>query len=103
MGEMGYMVVRQTSFWGRSHLVSVTYLIFTDASKMILSAPTNHGHVNADVNMISSGHISQGKYEEAEPLYRRALAIRKRVLGPEHPYIGIVRASYWTLFRRRDG
>ncbi|CAM9138218.1 unnamed protein product, partial [Ectocarpus sp. 13 AM-2016] len=27
----------------------------------------------------------QGKYEEAEPLYRRSLAIREKVLGPEHP------------------
>src|SRR5262245_9756431 len=26
----------------------------------------------------------QGRYDEAEPLYRRALAIRERVLGPNH-------------------
>ena len=26
----------------------------------------------------------QGKYAEAEPLYRRALAIREKALGPEH-------------------
>ena len=28
---------------------------------------------------------SQGRYGEAEPLYRRALEARERVLGPEHP------------------
>ncbi len=28
---------------------------------------------------------AQGKYEEAEPLYRRALQIRKKALGEEHP------------------
>ena len=28
---------------------------------------------------------NQGKYEEAEPLYQRALAIKERVLGEEHP------------------
>ena len=28
---------------------------------------------------------SQGRYADAEPLYQRALAIREKVLGPEHP------------------
>ena len=28
---------------------------------------------------------SQGRYEAAEPLYRRALDVRERKLGPEHP------------------
>ncbi len=26
-----------------------------------------------------------GKYDEAEPLYRRALAIKEKALGPQHP------------------
>jgi tetratricopeptide (TPR) repeat protein len=30
---------------------------------------------------------SQGKYDEAEPLYIRSLAIREKALGPEHPDI----------------
>ncbi|RUS32761.1 hypothetical protein BC938DRAFT_474383 [Jimgerdemannia flammicorona] len=35
----------------------------------------------------------QGKYDKAEPLYERVLAIREKVLGAEHPntaflYIG---------------
>jgi tetratricopeptide (TPR) repeat protein len=29
--------------------------------------------------------FSQGRYREAEPLYERALAIREKALGPEHP------------------
>ena len=28
---------------------------------------------------------SQGRYAEAEPLYKRALAIREKALGPDHP------------------
>lgn len=28
--------------------------------------------------------IFQGKYAEAEPLYRRSLAINERVYGPDH-------------------
>lgn len=29
--------------------------------------------------------VLQGRYSEAEPLYRRSLDIRERSLGPEHP------------------
>ena len=29
--------------------------------------------------------FAQGKYDEAEPLYKESLAIRKKVLGDEHP------------------
>ena len=29
----------------------------------------------------------QGKYEEAQRLYERLLAIREKVLGPDHPEI----------------
>ena len=28
---------------------------------------------------------NQGRYEQAEPLYQRALAIREKALGPDHP------------------
>jgi tetratricopeptide (TPR) repeat protein len=30
-------------------------------------------------------YYGQDNYEQAEPLYRRALLIRERLLGPEHP------------------
>jgi hypothetical protein len=42
---------RGKEVFGKSLLVSITYLIFTGAC----------------VNIISSGHISQRKYEEAKP------------------------------------
>lgn len=29
--------------------------------------------------------VAQGNYDEAEPLFTRALAIREKALGPEHP------------------
>ena len=32
--------------------------------------------------------IWQGRYAEAEPLYRRSLAILEKALGPEHPDVG---------------
>ncbi len=30
-------------------------------------------------------YYTQGKYEQAEPLYQRALAIREQQVGPQHP------------------
>ena len=32
---------------------------------------------------------SQGRYSEAEPLYIQALALRKRLLGEEHPSVAM--------------
>ena len=31
---------------------------------------------------------AQGRYAEAEPFYKRSLAIREKALGPEHPDVG---------------
>ncbi len=38
-----------------------------------------------DLNNLALLYRDQGKYAEAEPLYKRALAIREKALGPEHP------------------
>ena len=37
------------------------------------------------LNNLAGLYRDQGKYAEAEPLFQRALAIRERTLGPEHP------------------
>ncbi len=37
------------------------------------------------LNNLAELYYGQGEYAEAESLYRRALAIQERVLGPEHP------------------
>lgn len=31
--------------------------------------------------------VVQGKYEEADPLYKRAIDINEKALGPEHPEV----------------
>ena len=36
-------------------------------------------------NNVAYNLNAQGRYDEAEPLYRKALEIRKRVLGEHHP------------------
>ena len=37
------------------------------------------------LNNLADLYRNQGKYEQAEPLAQRALAINERVLGAEHP------------------
>ena len=36
------------------------------------------------LNNLAKLYQVQGKYAEAEPLYKRSLAIREKALGPEH-------------------
>ena len=38
-------------------------------------------------NNLASLYQTQGRYAEAEPLYKRALAIREKALGPDHPTV----------------
>ena len=40
------------------------------------------------LNNLTRLYDTQGKYGQAEPLRRRALAIAERTLGPEHPALG---------------
>ena len=44
--------------------------------------------------------MDQGKYEQAEPLYQRALAIREQALGPEHPETLKTLQNYANLLRK---
>lgn len=37
------------------------------------------------LNAVASFHLDAGRFAAAEPLFRRALDVRERTLGPEHP------------------
>ena len=37
------------------------------------------------LNNLAELYRNQGRYAEAEPLYKRSLAIREKALGPDHP------------------
>jgi hypothetical protein len=45
---------------------------------------------------------AQGRYEQAEPLYQRALMIDEQQLGREHPTTQTVREDYVTLRQTMD-
>ena len=44
----------------------------------------------------------RGQYAEAEPLFRRSLAIREKALGPEHPDVATSLENYAKLLRKTD-
>ncbi|MFN8967779.1 MAG: tetratricopeptide repeat protein, partial [Pseudanabaena sp.] len=42
---------------------------------------------------------AQGKYNEAEPFYLRAIQILEKVLGSEHPNTVTVRQNYEIMYK----
>ena len=44
---------------------------------------------------------SLGRYAEAERLYKRALAIKEKALGPEHPHVASNLNNLAELYRAR--
>ena len=49
------------------------------------------------LNNLARLYNSQGKYEEAEPLYLEALAIAEQALGENHPTTVKIRENLQTL------
>ncbi len=60
----------------------------------------DHPDTVQSLNNLAFLYDSQGKYEQAEPLYQRALAIREKRLGPEHPDTTTVRVNYTNLLQK---
>lgn len=44
---------------------------------------------------------AQGRTTDAEPLYRRALAIGEKAPGPEHPHVWPLASPTWRCCKRR--
>ncbi len=51
------------------------------------------------LNNLAVLYKNQGRYTEAEPLYKRALAIFEKALGPEHPSVATSLENYAVLLR----
>jgi Tfp pilus assembly protein PilF len=61
----------------------------------------DHPDVAASLNNLALLYDHQGRYDQAEPLYVRALALRERVLGPDHPHTITARQNYAILLQHR--
>src|ERR1700750_855260 len=53
------------------------------------------------LNNLAALYERQGRYAEAEPLFKRALAIRQKALGPAHPDVGQSLNNLATLYERQ--
>jgi tetratricopeptide (TPR) repeat protein len=58
-----------------------------------------HPSTASSLNNLAELYRVQGKYEQAEPLYVRSLAICEQQLGPLHPTTQIIRGNYSALLR----
>jgi tetratricopeptide (TPR) repeat protein len=60
------------------------------------------GHVDTaqSLNNLARLYYEQGKYAEAEPLYKRSLAIVEKALGYKHPNLFTVLMNYADLLRK---
>ena len=54
------------------------------------------------LNNLALVYQAQGKYAEAEPLFKRALAIQEKALGPEHPDVATCLQNYADLLRKMN-
>jgi tetratricopeptide (TPR) repeat protein len=50
------------------------------------------------LNNLAGLYYSQGKYAEAESLYKRSLHIRENTLGPEHINVAVVCENLGKLY-----
>ncbi|WNF13629.1 tetratricopeptide repeat protein [Microcystis aeruginosa] len=57
----------------------------------------NYPNITENLNNLAKLYQSQGKYEEAEPLYLQALAIAEQALGENHPNTVKIRENLQTL------
>ncbi|MDY6938283.1 MAG: tetratricopeptide repeat protein, partial [Cyanobacteriota bacterium] len=58
-----------------------------------------HPHVATSLNNLAGLYKSQGRYEDAEPLYLDALEICDRSLGSAHPNTRIIWKNYILFWK----
>ena len=61
----------------------------------------NHPNVALSLNNLAELYYSQGRYSEAEPLFKQALDLRKRTLAENHPLVASSLNSLAELYRRQ--
>ena len=60
-----------------------------------------HPQLAITLDNLALVYTAQGKYDEAEPLYHRALAIMEKALRPEHPDVAICLNNLAHLYHAR--
>ena len=60
----------------------------------------DHPDVATSVNNLAQLYRTQGRYAEAERLFKRALTINEKALGPAHPNVAMSLINYAGLLRK---
>ena len=60
-----------------------------------------HPEVAVTLNNLADMYQNQARYDEAEPLFRRALAIYEKQLGAEHPNVAVVLNNLAFLYNNQ--
>ena len=59
----------------------------------------DHPDVAFALNNLALLYLAQGRYAEAEPLFKRALAIMEKAFGPGHPHVAVSLENYAAILR----
>jgi len=81
---------------------------YADAETMLKSAlrladvspPRGNRRLAESLGNLANVYLALHRYEEAEPLLRRALAVEEQRAGARHPAVAAVLADYLVLLRR---
>ncbi len=74
----------------------------TDRSISTLKMARADGSFARGHFLLASLYKVQGKYVEAEPAYKRSLAIAENAYGSEHPFVAMVLESYAALLHQTN-
>jgi tetratricopeptide (TPR) repeat protein len=64
------------------------------------SLGAEHPEVATSLNSLAVLYYLQGRYAQAEPLFRRAIAIQEKGPGAEHPRVAQTLMNYAALLRK---
>ena len=59
----------------------------------------DHPDIATSLSNLAGLYYTQGQYGQAEPLYKRSLAIREKALGPDHPNVAQILGNMAALYR----
>ena len=75
---------------------------FTAAVKEAEGFEPQDPRLATSLNNLAALYRTKGRYAEAEPLYKRALAIAEKALGPDHPLVATILGNLERLYYDED-
>ncbi|MCH8805465.1 MAG: tetratricopeptide repeat protein, partial [Planctomycetes bacterium] len=88
---------------GDKAYAAVRYAEAEKLYKLSVTEAENFGRTDPrlalSLNNLAMLYDTQGKYDQAEPLFKRSLAINEKALGPEHPDVAASLNNLAELYR----